>query len=871
MTTFVVECVRLTVDEASQALDIVCRESIPPTQVKPGHKFSSLDSNFVATLYCAARNEDDKFTWETVCWYLKAYVSTLKFLLPSMQFYLRDFVPSEFYTRIGGVKGSVDSYRAIDGALSVTTFVKLVKSWSTTPESLLLSNCGTKEFTSPLYGKARSYLLTFLKQGKKKTGLSKQAGFANTCLQMKRVASIVPDSFVDSNKEAFKARLNTVYRTTAQIDDEYQKLRANLPGTSDFLTDFHKASRRLLQSLKHEKVVFADYRDEEIKNLSMRSTIESPVKKNGSFGYFTEARDLEDDAEQSGYTDPCILSGRSLKGLRKQIRSDIWSEIRSSIEEEFYFDNLVRSLETTDCDTLSQHRTLEQHFAILKAKSIEEVFVRRYSPVNLIDTKRPFIRRYEIDGTKIVTYLSRILPTYGETLERARRIIRYQRNVVGICEPLKVRIITVHHAYEAVLFAKEAEDQQQSFLKSKEILSGKIITADSYTQIGEFLKRHPEGLVVSDDGDAATDSINHDVVSAGLEENFSEELNFRLKESLSGEFTSTIAGQQVRCGQTTGQMMGARYSFVLLCKTHYIWKKLFLCNMKYKAIDQVFFINGDDGVICLKNAHDVKLYKDWMSTLWSLNPMKTYVSRHYFSFNSEMRLTKTGQLVPMVRWNVIRGIDKFGNNSKDPTLYNLVVKDALGLIPERELWKFFIGNPHWRGVFAALDEKTDGASNWFLPKPLGGYGIERQCSFAITKRQLSLVKYWDRFDIKRLKRHVTKTVPSAEDKLYRAEMNVKCRLKSYKLCKTSELGTESYNPNARNIKLKTIDTPALKVVPLPHSLGRDRDIVRIAEFWERSLLNECFIDILHGTSGLTGESNEIQKEFELGGQGPESN
>lgn len=896
MTTLNVCFKSFTLEEASQALDVVSRGKIsPPTQVVPGHKFDRIDPYFVASCFQLAQygNDDIMFVWETLIWYLKSYVSTLKYSTPGMVILLKDFVPLELFTRTSEKKGYMDVYtQKLDDKgnpvrLGLDGFIQIIKGWTNAPMSLLHGNCETSEFTSPLYGKTRHYLIRFIKQGRKKSNQSKQVAFANTCLQMKRVASTCPDVTKDSNVGKFENRINKVYKTTAEIDSEFQKTRVNLPGKSTFLNSFGKAIKQLNGKLKFSVAVFADYRDDEIKDLSLRSTVESKIKECGSFGYFTEARDLQDDADQEMWLRPDILQGRKLKKFRQRIRSEIRAEVEDEVTFNFHLDSLVNNLMavTEEIESKTPSKLDEKAFSTTPlAESrknpqlkelinlrVGEIYDQRYRPVKLLDS-RPFIRRYEVDNTKIVTYFSRILPTYGETLNRVKKIIRFQRKVVGICEPLKVRIITMHHAYEAVLFAKEADLQQKSFLKCKEILSGKILRPETFFEISKFLERHPEGLVVSDDGDAATDSTNLDVLSENMKINFSEEIYNRLLPSLVGDFSyMNSTGDLQTFTQVTGQMMGARYSFVLLCKMHYAWKKLFLCNMKYIAEDQVFFINGDDGVACLKNKEHVELYKAWMSMLWSLNKMKTYVSRHYLSFNSAIRLTSNGEEVPLVRWNIIRGIDKFGDHSKDPSLFNLLAKDGKGLIPEADLWRFFIGVPHWRDVLNKLDNDSERTSNWFLPKALGGYGIEREASFAITKRQLSLIKYWDRFDTKRIRRHVTKTVPSNEDKVHRALMNVVHKVKTFKTCIVSELGQETFNPNAKNVKLKTIDSPALKVVPLPHSLGRDRDIVRITEFWDRSLLCETLDNIKSREKFvLTDEEINDTNEISFFGQGPEA-
>jgi hypothetical protein len=214
--------------------------------------------------------------------------------------------------------------------------------------------------------------------------------------------------------------------------------------------------------------------------------------------------------------------------------------------------------------------------------------------------------------------------------------------------------------------------------------------------------------------------------------------------------------------QSTGQLMGDRRSFPLLCAIHCAAKYAFLKMKGYKRSEWFVRVNGDDGVILLRE-EDVSEYLEFISNLWPMNKLKTYVHKRFFSFNSVLWDALKGIQVEIIRWNMVDCIDKFGNRSMDPTLFNEVA-EACPSVDREQLWKYFIGNPQWRKQLKRLGEYNPHL-NWHLPLALGGLGIRRDSqNYSVTQRQLAAITTWDQGCERSIKKLVTVRRSSSKEK-----------------------------------------------------------------------------------------------------------
>jgi hypothetical protein len=358
--------------------------------------------------------------------------------------------------------------------------------------------------------------------------------------------------------------------------------------------------------------------------------------------------------------------------------------------------------------------------------------------IDVLGNFRPFVRIWGSGVDGFCTYKTRMPPTYGQLLsELESRIYQGQgvtppdRKVIPICEPCKVRVITVHHACESSLWSDFQKEISRKLTRTGLITSGQVhiwndgkvrdFSQGDLTEMRRTLstleKKYGETVIISDDASAATDSIDPDLsAKVGA-------LLFHENSAGLGAFLDTWRGtlqypadsgiEDVR--QRNGQMMGDRRSFPLLCIIH-VAAKLAFCK-KY-GINTFIRVNGDDGIIILPKVL-VDHYFLWMSNLWKINQMKTYVSKRFFSYNSQLWDLNKDSQVPMIRFNILDAIDKFGNNSSDPRLWNKVAEDTPESMHGR-LWEFFVGNPHWRRTLGVLGKR---GNNWFLPEIVGGVGL----------------------------------------------------------------------------------------------------------------------------------------------------
>jgi hypothetical protein len=388
-------------------------------------------------------------------------------------------------------------------------------------------------------------------------------------------------------------------------------------------------------------------------------------------------------------------------------------------------------------------------------------------------------RFFESSGTKIHTYVRRFPPSVPQLAELGDEFVKrfgtYRRDVVAIKEPLKVRTITVHEPFEAALFEPYSKKLQSALSRRPEILSGKEFDANEFYPLRDILRRNPDYVVVSDDASKATDGLSPEL-AVRLHEGFmSDELYRHLVASINNSTLeySFSDGTAASFKQVNGQLMGARWSFGTLCVLHLACKRMFYDMHSVPYRDRFIRINGDDGLIVIPRSL-LPEYARFTRQMWELNPLKSFVSRRFVSFNSQLfdlgsdfnvcpaKLAS----VPRIRFNLIAGIDKFGERMQNLTVFNTIVESAGGLSESpnlvHQLWSWFVCSP-WRESLSYLDSFRRG-NNWFLPLQAGGYGIRVPWDFHITPRQRAgvTVALRDSPDSKSRKRLPTRLVPRSQ-------------------------------------------------------------------------------------------------------------
>jgi hypothetical protein len=290
-------------------------------------------------------------------------------------------------------------------------------------------------------------------------------------------------------------------------------------------------------------------------------------------------------------------------------------------------------------------------------------------------------------------------------------------------------MVTVHQSFESPLWTP-FQRKFSRYLADEypEILSGREVNPSSFRGLRNSFDRWRELgfddiVVVSDDASSATDSIDPDLTRAVIGSSFPEELHDAFDKTLRGMISIRPEGQPSHFfKQSTGQLMGDRRSFPILCLIHLSAKRAFLRMNGVPRWAWWIRVNGDDGIIVLPRSW-VPAYFDFMSNLWELNSLKTYVHNRYFSFNSAI-FTLDGVKTPIIRWSLISGIDKFGDMLTNPLIWNTILDSCPSL--GRELWERFIKKPHWRSL---LDYEMRGThrvrryNNWFTPLCSAGLGL----------------------------------------------------------------------------------------------------------------------------------------------------
>jgi hypothetical protein len=334
----------------------------------------------------------------------------------------------------------------------------------------------------------------------------------------------------------------------------------------------------------------------------------------------------------------------------------------------------------------------------------------------------------------------------------------YHRKNVAICEPLKVRTIEATQAAESPFWADyQKHTQRENVRQCRHIMSGLEVTLERmqrfYTaaRLFERVTGIPT-VVVSDDASAATECIHPDLTCAATEWSIPPEYREIYRESW-GKVNETarragrgayvhgyLGDEPVVWKRTNGQGMGCRPSFVALCRIHAAVKELFLdriralpeiLNNKYVFYLLDYMVNGDDGLIFLPKSM-LEEYKVYVSRLWELNMVKTLVSGVgsgcCFSFNSVLYSVKGEEVyeVPSIRWNLIKRVDKLGEEVKDPTVWNLLLGSVGDQVDKLWLWREF--NKNWSSTLKSFSER---GNNFFLPHIAGGLGLVAPSHFTL--------------------------------------------------------------------------------------------------------------------------------------------
>jgi hypothetical protein len=326
-----------------------------------------------------------------------------------------------------------------------------------------------------------------------------------------------------------------------------------------------------------------------------------------------------------------------------------------------------------------------------------------------------------------------------------------RREVVGLPEPLKVRAISLNEWWESPLWGPLQQSLMGHLKKKPYVCSGKELPPEFFNTFASAVTEAEiicgvPFIIVSDDGDAATDSICLKLSNLSIRDIVPDELK-AVYDKCSG-FTGEciVRVRDVKhpdapwFQQANSQLMGDRLSFVKLTVIHSSWKLEFfrriqrIYGLSWELIHRLFLVNGDDGVVALPE-NLVDDYLSWMSRLWNINPVKTQISRNIFTINSRMfRVgSRTVREVPFFRWNLVERVDKSGGLVVNPQVWNEFSETAAPLMPHDLLWNMF--HRKWSGTLQLLTKGK--GNNYFLPALVGGLGMVPLpgMNFKYTSRQ----------------------------------------------------------------------------------------------------------------------------------------
>jgi hypothetical protein len=364
----------------------------------------------------------------------------------------------------------------------------------------------------------------------------------------------------------------------------------------------------------------------------------------------------------------------------------------------------------------------------------------------------------------------------------------FERKVVALREPLKVRIITIGHVWESAFWAdfqKHVRDRLKPFSQN---CSGKELPVQYFDHIVKERQRlealtGEEWYFISDDGTAATDSIGTKLCAGALEHLIPPEYLELFHDSISNgqdpcQMHYKHGGESWTVDQTNSQLMGDRKSFIGLSMIHIAVKMAWMRGMAdelgihFSVLRKCFHINGDDGLIILPKRF-IKRYMTFMGRLWELNPVKTQISRTFFSLNSRLFCDKRGVAFepPFIRWNIIYRVGRTGEAMLNPTVWNELNSSLHGVASKR-IWDLF--HKQWKDTLDLLTRRT--GNNYFLPQLCGGLGLfpSPNIEFEITPQQNALIVETQKLVNVAGKTPAwsTRTVPTYEAPLFKEQRKV---------------------------------------------------------------------------------------------------
>lgn len=381
---------------------------------------------------------------------------------------------------------------------------------------------------------------------------------------------------------------------------------------------------------------------------------------------------------------------------------------------------------------------------------LDEVF--KYYNIEEED-KRRFINSATLSAQLRYRYVLDVAPAVYDLIDDQNNL-----NVMvhGICEPLKVRIITKGEAVPYWI-ARHMQKYMWNYLQDYPQFSatGRPLEVSDIYMI-EYRRKALENRMsidlgfdqyVSGDYSAATDGVNIHMTMLVFNE-FCERA--QLPDHIRRIITGVIGPQMVhyppKSGlepvlQRNGQLMGSVLSFPILCIINVVAYWMAMDEYISTLVEEDFhlkleelpvMVNGDD---ILFPAND-EFYEYWKKNIaivgFKLSLGKNYISKEFLTINSIIfRINhdpKTGNLsfdeVPTYNVGLLTGQSKHTARSETRTLpiwefYNEVIKGSAR--PDNARRRFFHYNQKW------ISECTGrGLFNCFLPHELGGLGFSTE-------------------------------------------------------------------------------------------------------------------------------------------------
>lgn len=360
--------------------------------------------------------------------------------------------------------------------------------------------------------------------------------------------------------------------------------------------------------------------------------------------------------------------------------------------------------------------------------------------------------------------------------------------VVALREPFKVRVIT-KSAAKANYVGVPLQKYMHSHLRTNTIFSAldHPLTTSDLSHFVELKKLNPDWNLVSGDFKGATNTINSDATCVALGTvmarlNLSNEVQDLMEKVVSAQeihYRGALDG--FKCSpdkidgsydadlfdrflnrpnsavpdvtmQTNGQLMGSILSFPLLCMINASLFRQVVEEYEGREVSlarcyEVYGlkINGDD-ILFIAPQKLIDLWKQKVSMVGLyLSIGKNWVHPYIFTINSQLFTIKGDKLVETkyVNWSLIHPEynDQFTLSNYYRTVDSLQHKLLEGLTPEFRLKAnelFMFANIP---MLTALTAETN--QNWFIPRHLGGFGLETYEDYDATVYQRRLATYME--------------------------------------------------------------------------------------------------------------------------------